>query len=450
MIEEDDEHKFTLNRGPNQDSFNIFSKVAYQCLAKTQAKRPTMETVIKELHKALNFQGETTVLSRFQHGDIVRATENFAEKYRVGLDTYNTVYKAELDQYEIKSSSSTDTKNNGEDLSKHITVAIKLISGRKDGQQKQDFLDEIELRTRYKHPNVASLHGFCDKGREMILVYEHGSNGSLNDYLRSDHDANSKLTWRLRLQIFLEIARGLNHLHTKMDRKQKIIHGDIKSANILLFKKSEAKLEAKIAFFKLHPENQDSSTLVTNDTKVYYDPEYERTGKLEIESDIYSFGVVLFEIFCWRLAYDSDYIVENNKGLAPIACQRFTEGTIKEMMDPMLSEEQNDVFSENKGPNQDSLDTFLGIAYECLGETQAKRPRMETVIKELDKALDFQENLMNNLQISFEDIKFATQNFSQENWVGEGRDWKAYKGLLPHAKADADVKDDANASTDTC
>ncbi|XP_071739345.1 uncharacterized protein [Rutidosis leptorrhynchoides] len=438
MIEEDDDHTFTLNRGPNQDSFDAFSKVAYQCLAETQAKRPTMETVIKELHKALNFQGETMVLLRFQHGDIVRATENFAEKYRVGLATYNTVYKAELlDHFESKNSSSIEEKNNtGEELSKRITVALKVISGRKHGQEKQDFLAEIELRTRYKHPNVASLVGFCDKGPEMILVYEHGSDGSLNGYLRSDHNIRSKLTWKLRLQICLEIARGLNYLHTKMDSKHKIIHGDIKSENILLFKKSEAKLEAKIAYyglFKLHPDNQDSSTPLTNDTKVYWDPRYQRTGKLQIESDIYAFGVVLFEIFCGRCAYDPDYMVENDKGLAPIACRRYSEGTIKEMMDPILSQEETDVFSTNTGPNQDSLDAFLDIACECLGETQAKRPNMETVIKELEKALDFQENLMNKLQISLEDIEFATRNFNQEGCVRKGKDWKAYKGQLPHA-----------------
>ncbi|XP_071739341.1 receptor-like protein kinase FERONIA [Rutidosis leptorrhynchoides] len=397
-----------------------------------------MEDVIKELHKALKCQGETTILSRFQHGDIVRATEDFSDKCRVGLDTYNTVYKAELDQFESKSSCS---------ISKRIAVAIKVISSRKHGQEKKDFHAEIEERTSYKHPNIASLLGFCDTGPEMMLVYEHGSNESLNDYLRSNHNTRNKLTWKVRLQICLEIARGLNHLHTRMDSKKKVIHGDIKSANILLVKKSETVLEAKIAYFgllKLHPKDQDASI----DTKVYWDPEYERTGKLEIESDIYAFGVVLFEIFCGRLAYDSDYnTAKNDKGLAPIAYRRFREGTIKEMMDPMLSEEETDVFSTNKGPNQDSLDTFLDISFECLRQTQSKRPQMKTVIKELEKALDFQENLMNNLQISLEDIEFATQNFSQKNCVGEGRDWKAYKGQLPHANAAAGVVADVNAST---
>ncbi|XP_071741425.1 uncharacterized protein [Rutidosis leptorrhynchoides] len=455
MTEEDDEHTFTLNRGPNQDSFNTFSKVAYQCLAETQAKRPTLETLIEELHKALNFQGETTILSRFRHDDIVRATENFAEKYRVGFDTYNMVYKAELDQFESNSLTSIEPGNIGEELTKRIPVAIKLISDRKHGQEKEEFFAEIKLCTHYKHPNIASLLGFCDKGREMILVYEHGSNGSLNDYLRSNHDTRNKLTWKMRLKICLEIARGLDHLYTKMDNKQKIIHGDIKSANVLLFKKSEAKLEAEfeanIAYFglfKLHLDDQDASTRVASDsidTKVYRDPESKRTGKRGIESDVYTFGVVLFEIFCGKLAYDSGYIVENDKGLAPIAHRRFIEGTIKEMMDPMLSEE-TDVFSTNKGPNQDSLDTFLDIAYECLGETQAKRPKMETVIKELEKALDFPENLINNLQIPLEDIKFATKNFSQENCVRNGRDWEAYKGQLPLTDANANDSDNVHTA----
>lgn len=56
IIEEDNEHIFTLNRGPNQASFNAFSKIAYQCLAETQAKRPTMEAVIKALQNTLDLQ----------------------------------------------------------------------------------------------------------------------------------------------------------------------------------------------------------------------------------------------------------------------------------------------------------------------------------------------------------------------------------------------------------
>ncbi|PWA83408.1 protein kinase-like domain, Phloem protein 2-like protein [Artemisia annua] len=402
MMEEDGERMFTLNRGPNQESFNTFSKIAYQCLAETQAKRPSIEVIIEELYNALKFQGETTVLSRFQLSDIVRATENFAEKYRIGSDAHGMVYKADLDQLQNKTSPSKGT-NNGDQPRKRESVAIKCISSTENGQEEERFFAEIEMRTSYKHPNIVSLLGFCDEGSPMILVYEHAYNRSLDDYLRG----NARLTWVQRLHMCLDIARGLDHIHTKMENKQRIIHGDIKSANIMLSKN----LVAKIAYFgisKSHPRNQEASTPITNDnidTKVYWDPEYEKTGKLKIESDIYSFGVVLFEIFCGRLANDPIYY-KTDKGLAPMVRRSFNDGTIKKMIDPkLLDVTDEDISTSSEGLDQDSVDTFLKTAYQCLGETQAERPKMKTVIEELVKAINFQENIRSNLQISLEDIK---------------------------------------------
>ncbi|MFS8008573.1 putative protein kinase RLK-Pelle-CR4L family [Helianthus anomalus] len=380
MLEEV-EHIFTLNRGPNQDSFRTFSEIAYQCLAETQVKRPTIEVVIKELQNALDLQGETVVLSRLRLSDIVLATENFAETYCIGLDTIGMVYKAELYQLGNNGLVATEGKS-AEPSKKHITVAIKRITSREGGQGKQEFFEEIEMRTSYKHPNIVSLLGLCDESNEMILVYEHVSERSLEDYLKSIDDMDT-FTWTQRLQACLEIARGLNHLHSKMVNPQRIMHIDMRSANILLEKNCGAKL-AYFVISKLHPAaNQEIGM------KVYEDPEYETTHKLERKYDIYSFGVMLFEIFCGRVAYDPVYIVENNKGLAPIARQRFNDGTIQSIMDPRLKEKTDeDTSTSNRRPNKFSLDTFLKIADQCLGEA-AKRPTMEMVIKELEMALKF-------------------------------------------------------------
>ncbi|KAM0005562.1 putative protein kinase RLK-Pelle-LRR-I-1 family [Helianthus debilis subsp. tardiflorus] len=137
-------------------------------------------------------------------------------------------------------------------------------------------------------------------------------------------------TWTRRLYMCLEIARGLNHLHTKMVNPEMITQNDIKSTNILLNNNREAKI-AYCGISKLHPANQEVHM------KVYEDPEYD-TGKPKSESDVYSFGVVLLEIVCGRLAYDPVYIVVNEKGLAPIAYQCFIDGTIQRIIDPKLKE----------------------------------------------------------------------------------------------------------------
>ncbi|XP_071719037.1 uncharacterized protein [Rutidosis leptorrhynchoides] len=375
------------------------------------------------------------ILSRFQLSDVVSATDNFSETYCIESDANGVVYIAELVDFHIRSLLPFEGKNTGEFTDTQNTVAIKRMSGRENGKGKEKYYKEIEMRSSYKHPNIVSLLGFCDEGDEMILIYEHAFHKTLDDYL-TRVDNLKTFTWTERLHMCLEIARGLDHLHTKMGDQRKIVHGDIKSANILIGDNRETKI-SYFGISKLLSTNHGANTHVTDKsacTKVYLGPEYEKTGKLKIESDIYSFGVVLFEIFCGRVAYDPVYLVENDKGLAHIVLQCFNDGTLQKMIDPKLKEETyDDICSSNKGPNQDSLDTFTKIAHQCLEEVHAKRPTMAIVIKELEIALNFQENLLESLQISLKDIEMVTNNFNKKNYVGSGRYWKAYRGELSHA-----------------
>ncbi|GJZ32829.1 kinase-like domain, phloem protein 2-like protein [Tanacetum coccineum] len=181
-------------------------------------------------------------------------------------------------------------------------------------------------------------------------------------------------------------ARGVGWGVRDQD-KQEIIHRDIKSANILLGDNWKAKI-ADFGLSKFHPVDQDASTFNASTiagTPMYFDPEYEKSGKLNKKSDIYSFGVVLFEILTGRLAYDFD------KGIAPIARHHFEKGILMEIVDHKIKEETNEhVFSLSKGPNEGSLDTFSKIAIRCLAVTQVERPSIDVVINELKKALYFQ------------------------------------------------------------
>ncbi|KAJ0463415.1 putative protein kinase RLK-Pelle-CrRLK1L-1 family [Helianthus annuus] len=316
-------------------------------------------------------------LSRFELGDIVLATENFAETCCIGVDSNGMVYKAELEHFGNDSSLETQGTDNGEPSKKRITVAIKRITSRKGAQGKEGFFSELEMRASYKHPNIVSLLGFCDEGDEMILVYEHASKGSLSDCLKNVGNMNN-LTWTHRLQLCLEIARGLNHLHTKMD----ILHGDINSANILFDKNNKAKI-AYFGISKLHPTNQEAGVKEFRDPEYETtDPGYETTGELKRESDVFSFGVVLFEIFSWKLAYDPGYVVVNDKRLARQSIN--IDGMIQRLIDPKLKEE-TDKITSNGGPDKGSLYAFFKVACRCVGE--ASQLPMATVIKELERAL---------------------------------------------------------------
>ncbi|PWA53575.1 protein kinase-like domain, Phloem protein 2-like protein [Artemisia annua] len=136
---------------------------------------------------------------------------------------------------------------------------------------------------------------------------------------------------------------------------------------------------------------------------------------------------------CGRLAYDNIHYVNNKKGLASVARRRFNDGTLKDMVDPRIMEADENIFMLNGGLNQDSLDTFTKIAYQCVEETQVMRPTMQDVINELQKAIHFQKS--DRLHISLEDILFATQNFSEDKCIEEGRYWKPYEGQIPLVNA---------------
>ncbi|GJZ35064.1 kinase-like domain, phloem protein 2-like protein, partial [Tanacetum coccineum] len=374
-----DEH---LRNQMDQEALKIFSETAFCCIKEARADRPHIDQVVKRLEKALKLQllYENPELQRnavdstssyhlrwknLEHlkiglDDIEMATEKFADKYCIGSGGFGTVYKAQLEHFDSSNSSSTEGKNKCDLPKKRSMVAIKRINS-PNGER--GFNVEIETLTSCKHENIISLLGFCDEDRDhMILVYELASKGSLEDYL-GNNDKMTNITWIQRLKICLDIAHGLNYIHTNTDQdKQKIIHRDIKSANILLGENWEAKI-ADFGLSKLHPADQDASTFDASTiagTPMYFDPEYQNSGKLNKKSDIYSFGVVLFEILTGRLAYDFD------NGIAPIARHHFEKGTLMEIVDRKIKEETDEhVFSLSKGPDKESLEIFSEIAHRC-------------------------------------------------------------------------------------
>ncbi|GJW19489.1 kinase-like domain, phloem protein 2-like protein [Tanacetum coccineum] len=336
-------------------------------------------------------QGKNLEHLKIRLNDIKEATKNFDDTYCIGFGGFGKVYKVELEHFNSSNFASKEGVDECDLLRKRSTVAIKRIHNQEGGQ---GFIAEIESLTSCKHDNIISLLGFCYEGNgTMILVYEHASKGSLENYLGSS-DKMANLNWLQRLNICLDIAHGLSYIHNNTDHgKQKMIHRDIKSDNILLGDNWKAKI-ADFGLSKFHPTDQSGSTFYTSmiaGTYVYLDPEYQKDGKLSKKSDIYSFGVVLLEILTGRLAYDPVYTKVNEKGIAPIARDHYKTRTIMEIVDHKIKEETDEhVFSLSKGLNKESLDIFLEIAFRCVAESQAQRPTIEVVINELKKALDSQ------------------------------------------------------------
>ena len=289
--------------------------------------------------------------------EIKSATHNFGDNNLIGRGGFGKVYKGTI-------SHSTGQR----------VAAFKRLDSTL-GQGNAEFWKEIIMLSHYTHENLVSLLGYCNKGKEKILVYEYASRGSLDRHLGS-----TTLTWLQRLRICLAAARGLNYLHDPKGTQQRVLHRDIKSSNILLDENWNAKV-SDLGLSKIGPANQQHTVLVSNvvGTLGYLDPLYMKIGLLTKESDIYSFGVLLFEVLCGRLCF------KYSNGCSEILVRMWKQSYKHKKLDEIIFQDMKQQMGLS------SLRTFSNIAYHCLERSREKRPPMVHVVERLDIALKLQE-----------------------------------------------------------
>ena len=293
----------------------------------------------------------------FSIAEIRTATRNFDDSFVIGRGGFGNVYKGFIDN--------TAT-----------TVAIKRLNSTSN-QGACEFLTEIDMLSKLRYLHLVSLIGYCDDNGEMILVYDYMAHGTLRDHICNSN--NSPLMWKQRLQICLGAAKGLDYLHT--GTKHAIIHRDVKSTNIVL----DGKWVAKISDFglsKMGPENESFTHISTNvkGTFGYLDPEYFSTCKLTTKSDVYAFGVVLFEVVAGRAAVDMR-LEEEQHSLAGWARLCIQEGKLDQLIDHSLTGQISAA----------CLEAFVGIGGRCIHFQPKERPAMADVVKGLELAMALQE-----------------------------------------------------------
>ncbi|XP_071736655.1 uncharacterized protein [Rutidosis leptorrhynchoides] len=308
-----------------------------------ETKEPVLKNKAFELPEHLKISLE----------DIILATQNFSDASIIGRGGFGIVYKGLL------------FLANGS----KVMIAAKRLD-RKYGQGENEFFTELKiLLLGYKHENVIELVGVCDESDEKIIVYEYAPRGSLDRHLN-----NVDLTWMKRLQICIEVASGLEFFHGSQEL---VILGDIKSTNILLMEDWKAKLtDFGISVISSINKETDYAIHGVRGTNGYIDPQSMESGFITKESDIYSFGVVLLEIFSGRLAVQK-------------IGEQFHTVVLKHHYENGRSDEM--VFEGiKKQIVPSSLATFLAIAFQCLNEKREQRPTARDVVIQLKKALDLQ------------------------------------------------------------
>ncbi|KAJ0794779.1 putative protein kinase RLK-Pelle-CrRLK1L-1 family [Helianthus annuus] len=316
--------------------------------------------------------GETSTSSsrqpcrQFEFSEILTATENFDESLVIGNGGFGKVYRGNI----IYGSS-------------FVVAAIKRLDSMSN-QGAVEFWAEVEMLSMLRHCNLVSLIGYCNYGKEMILVYDYMPNGTLDYHL---HKLCSPLSWLQRLNISIGAGRGLHYLHTGTGIASGVIHRDVKSSNILLHESWTAKV-SDFGLSKIGPINQPSTYVNTliKGTFGYMDPDYFTTGRLTRKSDVYAFGVVLLEVLCRKRAVDRS-LDEEQWGLVTWAQDSIKEGNLKHIVD-------SDIRGEI---SEKCLKEFIRIAERCLHNSPRQRPTMAEVVVTLESVLDMQEKFNNSL-----------------------------------------------------
>lgn len=288
--------------------------------------------------------------STFTYDELALATGGFAQSNVLGQGGFGYVHKGVFP--------------NGKE------IAVKsLKSG--SGQGEREFQAEVDIISRVHHRHLVSLVGYCIAGGQRMLVYEFVANKTLEHHLHGK--GLPVMDWNTRLRIALGSAKGLAYLHE--DCHPRIIHRDIKAANILL----DNNFEAMVADFGLAKLSTDNHTHVSTrvmGTFGYLAPEYASSGKLSEKSDVFSFGVMLLELITGKRPVDLTNAMEDSlvDWARPLMAQALQDGNYNELADVNLEQNYNPL----------EMARMVSCAAASIRHSARKRPKMSQIVRALE------------------------------------------------------------------
>ncbi|KAL6144701.1 hypothetical protein ACLB2K_055392 [Fragaria x ananassa] len=325
--------------------------------------------------------------STFTYQELAMATNGFSSENLLGQGGFGYVHKGVLPNGKV--------------------VAIKQLKAG-SGQGEREFQAEVEVINRVHHRHLVSLVGYCISGAQRLLVYEFVSNNTLEFHLHGM--GRPTMTWPMRMKIALGSAKGLAYLHE--DCHPKIIHRDIKAANILI----DENFEAKVADFGLAKLALDTDTHVSTrvmGTFGYLAPEYASSGKLSDKSDVFSFGVVLLELITGHRPIDKTHSFTDDSMVEwarPLLAQALEKGNFDGLVDARL---QNDY-------NSSEMACMVACAAACVRHSARHRPKMSQVLRALEGNLspdELNEGVIpghSMIYSSSESTQYSTQEYKQD------------------------------------
>ncbi|XP_041953784.1 interleukin-1 receptor-associated kinase 1 isoform X1 [Alosa sapidissima] len=329
--------------------------------------------------------------------EIQRGTENFSLARQIGEGGFGMVYRATM---------------------RNTDYAVKKL--KEDSQLdwtlvKQSFKTEVEKLSLYRHPNILDFAGYSIGEGTHCLLYAFMPNGSLEDRLHCQDIP--VLSWSQRLGALMGAAKALQFLHSWSPQ---VIHGDVKSSNILLGEHFEPKLgDFGLARLCQTPGRATGKTTTVAQTKTvrgtlaYLPDEYLKDGLLGVEIDVYSFGVVLLEVLTGRRAlevtdrskaiYLKDLVAElEDEGQSTRTGKNSQTENISTAAQHICRNHLDSKVVTGGKPVPSGALEIAQLACQCLHRRRKKRPLMAEVFKTLQNNYKNQMYTCRSINISSE------------------------------------------------
>lgn len=239
-----------------------------------------------------------------------------------------------------------------------VEVAVKTVdTSTMDLYDYHSFLNEIIMMSNLRHPNIVMFLGGCIKPPNLFFVTEYLILGSLDNVLK----AYPKLDWKVRLNIAIEVTRGLSYLH---NQSPPILHRDLKSLNVLVDKN----FHVRVADFGISTDKSSNLNSKVG-TLNWIAPEFiNGSATVYTESaDIYSLGMILWEIVSGKVPY---------------------EGKSQLQILRMVDMHETEIIP--KGTNY----LYAQLITDCWNTDPSKRPTIGEVLEKLEliKRIEFRSN----------------------------------------------------------
>ncbi|KAG6752301.1 hypothetical protein POTOM_044524 [Populus tomentosa] len=291
-------------------------------------------------------------LKRFSLRELQVATDTFSNKNILGRGGFGKVYKGRLADGSL--------------------VAVKRLKEERTPGGELQFQTEVEMISMAVHRNLLRLRGFCMTPTERLLVYPYMANGSVASCLRERPPSQPPLDWPTRKRIALGSARGLSYLHDHCDPK--IIHRDVKAANILLDEEFEA-VVGDFGLAKLMDYKDTHVTTAVRGTIGHIAPEYLSTGKSSEKTDVFGYGIMLLELITGQRAFDLARLANDDD----VMLLDWVKGLLKEKKLEMLV----DPDLQNKYVEAE-VEQLIQVALLCTQGSPMERPKMSDVVRMLE------------------------------------------------------------------